>query len=175
MTDTPTIRCRWTGGALLPVGNYAMAAACDVMSEGDTVLVSIDHPRSMNSHRHQFAEINTMFHHIPERLQDMPWAASPDTLRKHALIACGFHSTYTLDCGGKATAERVKAALVSAEAGKHGYAIGQVRGPVVTIWTPMSQSVRAMGGAEFQRSKQAVLDWCEATIGVTLEQAESAA
>lgn len=175
MTDTPTIRCRWTGGALLPVGNYAMAAACDAMNEGDTVLVSIDHPRSMNSHRHQFAEINTMFHHIPERLQGMPWAASPETLRKHALIATGFANSFTVDCGSKAAAERVLPRLEEAERRAHGYAIGQMRGPVVTIWTPMSQSVRAMGGAEFQRSKQAVLDWIEATIGVTLAEAESAA
>ena len=175
MTDTPTIRCRWTGGALLPVGNYAMAAACDVMSEGDTVLVSIDHPRSTASHKHQFAEIRTMFHHIPERLQGMPWAKNADTLRKHALIATGFANSFTVDCGAKAAAERVLPRLEEAERRAHGYAIGQMRGPVVTIWTPMSQSVRAMGGAEFQRSKQAVLDWIEAEIGVTLAQAEEAA
>ena len=175
MSDAATIRCRWAGGVLIPVGNYAMAAACDAMSEGDTVLVSIDHPRSMNSHRHQFAEIRTMFEHLPERLQKMPWAATPETLRKHALIASGFHDTFTVDCGTKAAAERIMPRLNDAERRAHGYAIGQVRGPVVTIWTPRSQSVRAMGGAEFQRSKQAALAWIEVQAGFTLAQAEDAA
>lgn len=93
-----------------------------------------------------------------------------ETGRKIALIATGFCQSYTLDCGANATAQRVLTALRAAEAGHHGYAIGQVRGPVVTIWTPESQSVRAMGGKRFQESKSAIMDWIAAQIGVTAEQ-----
>lgn len=163
-------RARWDGEALTPTGHYGLSAAREAMDPGDVVIVEIDHPRSQNSHRHQFAEINEAWRHLPESLQEAPWAASPETLRKHALIATGFADTYSIDCGAKATAERVRMALASAEAGKHGYAIAKVRGPLVIVWTPQSQSMRAMGGKRFQESKQAVLNWIAAQIGVDAEE-----
>lgn len=163
-------RARWNGETLTPTGHYGLSAAREAMEPGDVVIVEIDHPRSQNSHRHQFAEINEAWRHLPESLQEAPWAASPETLRKHALIATGFADTYSIDCGAKATAERVRMALASAEAGKHGYAIAKVRGPLVVVWTPQSQSMRAMGGKRFQESKQAVLNWIAAQIGVDTEE-----
>lgn len=163
-------RARWDGETLTPTGHYGLSAAREAMEPGDVVIVEIDHPRSQSSHRHQFAEINEAWRHLPESLQEAPWAASPETLRKHALIATGFADTYSIDCGAKATAERVRMALASAEAGKHGYAIAKVRGPLVVVWTPQSQSMRAMGGKRFQESKQAVLNWIAAQIGVETEE-----
>lgn len=167
-------RARWDGDALTPTGHYGLSAAREAMEPGDVVIVEIDHPRSQNSHRHQFAEINEAWRHLPESLQEAPWAASPETLRKHALIATGYADTYSIDCGAKATAERVRMALASAEAGKHGYAIAKVRGPLVVVWTPQSQSMRAMGGKRFQDSKQAVLNWIAAQIGVDAEELQRA-
>lgn len=163
-------RARWNGETLTPTGHYGLSAAREAMDPGDVVIVEVDHPRSINSHRHQFAEINEAWRHLPESLQDAPWAASPDTMRKHALIVTGFADSYTIDCGARATAERIRMALVSAETGKHGYAIAQVRGPVVTVWTPQSQSMRAMGAKPFQASKEAVLNWIAAQIGVEAEE-----
>ena len=60
--------------------------------------------------------------------------------------------------------------LALSDGDKHGYAIGQVRGPVVTIWTPESQSVRAMGGKRFQESKTAIMEWIAGKLGVSPEQ-----
>lgn len=160
------MRCRWTGDALVPAGAYALQAAREAMEIGDVVAVGIDHPRSINSHRHQFAEINDAWKHLPEHLQMQPWSANAEAMRKHALIVTGYRNTYSIDCGKAATAERVKVALQSAEAGKHGYAIAKVRGPVVIVWTPESQSMRSMGGKRFQESKTAVLDWIAEQIGV---------
>jgi hypothetical protein len=140
------------------------------LDEGEIVTVTIERGRSEASHRHQFAWLHDAWANLPEALHSAPWAETPETLRKHALIATGFSQSYTLDCGGNATAQRVKAALVAAEAGKHGYAIGQVRGPVVTIWTPESQSVRAMGATRFQESKTAIMGWIAAQIGVSPDE-----
>lgn len=136
---------------------------------GERVIVSIERGRSMASHRHQFAWINDAWLSLPEEHRFQPWAETAETMRKHALIATGFHQTYTLDCGSSASAHRIKAALVAAEARGHGYAIGQVRGPVVTIWTPESQSVRAMGGDRFKESKEAILSWIADKLGVPPE------
>ncbi len=140
------------------------------LDDNEVVLVSIERGRSLSTHRHQFAWLKDAWANLPEQVAAMPWAETPETLRKHALIATGFHQTYTLDCGAMATARRVKAALVSAEAGKHGYAIGRVIGPVVTIWTPESQSMRAMGAKRFQESKSAILDWIAHQIGTTADE-----
>lgn len=168
------IRCRWKGQVLIPDGNYAMAAACDLMAEGDVVLVEVDHPRSPNTHKHQFAYIKDAWNHLPERLMLEAWAANPETLRKHALIVTGYHNVETVDAGSNAAAERV-AALVSRHAkAAHGYAITQARGPVVRCWTPESQSVRSMGGKRFQESKTKIMDWIAAQIGVSPEELRNA-
>lgn len=158
-------RARFQNGVLRLLTNTAPD-----LDEGEVVLVSIERGRSQSTHKHQFAWIKDAWATLPESVAAMPWAETPETLRKHALIATGFHQTYTLDCGAIATARRVKAALVAAEAGKHGYALGRVVGPVVTVWTPESQSLRAMGGKRFQESKTAILDWIAEQIGTTPEQ-----
>lgn len=168
------IRCRWDGEALVPVGAYGLAAARQQMQPGDVVVVEIDHPRSPNTHNHQFAEIADAWRHLPEAVQHLPWAANPDTLRKHALIVTGFRNVETVDAGNRAAAERVAAILSRHANAAHGYAITQTRGPVVTCWTPQSQSMRAMPGGEFQRSKSAVLNWIAAQIEVTPEQLRNA-
>lgn len=155
-------RARYQDGTLRLLANMLPD-----IEEGETVFVAIERGRSMNGHRHQFVWLKDAWQNLPEHLQDRPWAETAETLRKHALIATGYHHAYTLDCGKEATARRIKAALVSAEARAHGYAVGQVRGPVVTIWTPESQSVRAMGGKRFQESKTAVMEWIADKIGVT--------
>ena len=51
-------RARWNGETLTPTGHYGLSAAREAMEPGDVVIVEVDHPRSINSHRHQFAEIN---------------------------------------------------------------------------------------------------------------------
>lgn len=158
-------RARFQNGVLRLLTNTAPD-----LDEGEVVLVSIERGRSQATHRHQFAWVKDAWATLPEHLAGMPWAETPETLRKHALIATGFHQTYTLDCGAMATARRVKAALVAAEAGKHGYALGRVSGPVVTVWTPESQSLRAMGGKRFQESKSAILDWIAQQIGTTADE-----
>ena len=164
------IRCRWQGGVLYPVGHYAMQAAQEAMSEGDVVLVEIDHPRTMQTHKHEFAVIRDAWHHLPETVLGMPWAATPETLRKHALIVTGYCHSSATDCGTKAAALRV-AAILQAEATRaHGYAIVQAQGPVVTLFAPESQSFRAMGKTRFQESKTAVLNWIADQIGVRPEE-----
>lgn len=154
-------RARWENGTLRLISN-----SLPDLSDGELITVIIERGRSMNSHRHQFAFVKEAWANLPERLMMMPWAETPETMRKHALIATGFSQSYTLDCGANATAQRVKQSLIRAEAKAEGYALAQVRGPVVTVWTPESQSMRAMGGKRFQESKSAILDWMAAQIGV---------
>lgn len=164
-------RARYAEGTLRLLTN----APPDI-PDGETVTVSIERQRSGKSHRHQFAFVKEAWMNLPEHLSDMPWAENDHTLRQAALIQTGFCETYVVDCGTNAAAHRACAALLGAErkahrdkSGRLGYAIGRVRGPVVQIWTPESQSYRAMGGDRFKASKKAILDWIAAQIGVTPE------
>lgn len=145
------------------------------LAQDEIVLVSIERGRSPSSHKHQFAWIKDAWSSLPEDASGLPWAETPETLRKHALIATGYHRTYTIDCGGKATALRIKAELLRAETKAEGYALAQVQGPVLRIWTPESQSIRTMGGKRFQESKTAIMDWIAAKIGVSPEAMRRAA
>lgn len=163
-------RARYINGNLRLMTNQAPD-----LDEGEVVFVTLERARSPANHRHQFAWIKDAWATLPDEVATQPWAETPETLRKHALIATGYHQTFVLDCGANATAQRVKTALLAAEVKAHGYALGQVRGPVVRIWTPESQSLRAMGGDRFKASKAAILDWIAAQIGVAPEELTRAA
>lgn len=175
MADPVMIRARWHDGALHPVGNYPTAWLHDTLAEGEIVSFEVLRDRSMNSHRHQFAEIRDAWEHLPENVRDAPWAQSPETLRKHALIVTGYCDVETIDAGSKAAAERVSAYVGALARKAHGYALTVVSGPLVRCYTPHSQSVRAMGGKEFQQSKTRVLDWIAAQIGTTRQELQMGA
>jgi hypothetical protein len=162
-------RARYEAGTLRLLSNRVG------LDEGELVTVQIERDRSGASHRHQFAWVREAWANLPDDCRHEVWAETPETLRKHALIATGYHQTTVIDCGANAPALRVKAALVAAEWRAHGYAIGQVRGPVVRIWTPESQSIRAMGNDRFQASKAAILEWIAGKLGVPPEELRRAA
>lgn len=154
-------RARYLNGGLRLLTNAPVP-----LDEGEVVLVSIERGRSAKSHNHQFAWLHDAWANLPERLAGLPWAETPETLRKHALIATGYHQMTVIDVGTNAAAARVKAAALELARKAHGYAVAQVRGPILTIWVPESQSLRAMGGDRFKESKAAILDWIAAQIGV---------
>lgn len=163
MSEFSLIRARWTGEVFEPVA--AFRARCyERLDAGEVLTLDVLRDRSMKSHRHQFAEIRTLWETLPEHMAGLPYARSPETLRKHALIATGYCDVRTVDCGSNAAAERVAALLREDGIEKHGYAVVAVRGPVVTRYTPQSQSVRAMGGEVFRESKARVLDWINSKL-----------
>lgn len=171
MTDE-AIRARWTTAAFEPVGNFARAWCLDHLQPGEMVALTVDRSRSPKSHRHQFAEIRELWCTLPEDMANLPYAKNPETLRKHALIVCGYCDVSTTDAGSKAAAERVAATLEPMARRAHGYAIVKAEGPLVLVYTPQSQSHRAMGAEKFQESKTAVLDWIYARMGAAREAAE---
>lgn len=141
-------------------GPLAVQAAAEIDR-----LAALAEQRTQASHNHQWAEIAELWRTLPESLAGAPYAQSPEALRKHALIARGYCDTATVDAGSKAAAARVAASLASLATRAHGYAIVKTDGPLVRVFTPLSQSYRAMGKAMFNESKAAVLDWIHAKLG----------
>lgn len=120
--------------------------------------------RSRASHNHEFAEIAELHATLPESMSLLPFAASAEALRKHALIATGYCDVSSVDAGSKAAAERVAAwmhyqSTRSVDGKEPGYCVTKTEGPVVLCYTPHSQRMSAMGKRRFEESKAAVLDW----------------
>ncbi len=167
MRDHDLIKCVWTGTALEPCGPFAAKQMCDRLGDGQITAVDLDPDRTAKSHRHQFAFVRTAWENLPEHLQGAPYAATPETLRKHALIATGYCHTEMIAVGTRQRAERVAASVSAIARRMHGYALTTVEGAVVYCHTPMSQKQREMGGEMFKRSKQDILDWMAHLIGVS--------
>lgn len=174
MSATPLIRARWDGEAFRPVGNWPVAWCHDSLKPGEVVSFEIERERPMRSHRHQFAWLKSAWETLPERLHDRPWAASPETLRKHALIATGHCNVEVIDAGSNAAGERIAAFVANLGNKAHGYCVVARRGRAVTCYTPHSQSLAAMGRDRFQKSKTDVLEWVSGLLGVSPDELSGA-
>jgi hypothetical protein len=110
--------------------------------------------RSTQSHKHYFACVRKAWDNLShEQLEQFPTA---EHLRAWALVKSGYASETVIVCASFDDARRV--AVLSRDAAK--IRIVGIEQKVVTVWTPHSQSVKAMGHRLFQESKEKVLDIC---------------
>ena len=117
--------------------------------------------RSAASHRHYFAAINEAWANLPEGMSDdFP---TPEHLRKAALIRAGYRDERSVVCASRAEALRVAAFIKPID----DFALVATSGTTVCVYTAKSQSVKAMGKEDFQRSKDATLGIIAQMIGVT--------
>lgn len=125
--------------------------------------------RSSASHRHFFAAVNEAWSNLPENLAaEYPNA---ETLRKHCLIKAGFADAQTHVCASKAEAARLAIFLRPIDE----FSIVTTAGTTVTRYTARSQSLRAMGKEEFQRSKDGVLRVLAEMLGTSTDELQKAA
>jgi len=80
----------------------------------------------------------------------------------------GYRDERSIVCNSRAMAERVAAFIGSMDC----YAVVTALSSVVRVYTPKSQSMRAMGKREFQESKDHVLGFIADLIGVTADDLE---
>lgn len=162
MSDKP-IRFIWDGERLAPSSSFFARMCDDEFGAGEEVTMMRFEPRSDASHRHYFACINEAWQNLPDDMLEE--YASPEHLRKKALIRCGYADERSIVCSSKAEALRV-AAFVH---GLDEYAIVVVRDATVRVFTPQSQAYRAMGKERFMASKDKVLDWVSQLIGTSVD------
>jgi len=129
--------------------------------------------RSKQSHNHQFAAIHDLWANLPACHAGAPYAANADAFRKHGLCATGHCDveSFVYDDSETARAEAPKLARLARGQKRDGdawkeYALVVVRGPVVVVTRPHSQSFKAMGKELFHQSKADVLAWGEQLLGV---------
>lgn len=126
---------------------------------GESYILTELEERSSKSHAHFFACVRDGWSSLPEDLAGR--FPSPDHLRKWALIKAGFRDEVSFVASSKAEAARIAAFLRPVE----DTAVVRVKDAVVIRWTAKSQSMRAMGKDDFQRSKDAVLAVIDELIG----------
>lgn len=163
MSEIPPLMFQWDGEAMVPASRYWSRQADEHFVVGRRYRLVEEADRSEVSHRHEFAFLRTAWASLPDEL--LAQYPNSEILRKHALIAKGFCTMVQHACPTQAEAERLAAILRPINV----YAVVIRRGNVVTIYHAVSQSKRAMGAAQFQQSKQAILEFVGDLLGVAPE------
>jgi len=149
----PPLYFAWNGSAMEPLARFSRLAERSFTS-GHAYRLIVEEERSVAAHKHYFAAVREAFMNLRE-----PWdVAFPneDALRKYCLIKAGFCNVTKI--------------VGSRRVPIDGYAIVLNEDGVTTVYQAKSQSMKAMGPAEFAKSKQAVLDILADMTGTTPEQ-----
>lgn len=161
------IAWRWSGDSMEPLSRFRKECDTEFVI-GEVYLLEKYEERSGVSHRHLFASVATAWQNLPDDV-GIPFA-SPDALRKYALIKAGFCDCNTLVCSSNKEAQKVAAFIRPID----GFSIVAVNGSSISHYTAKSQSMKAMGKAEFQRSKDEVLRILAEMLGTTVPALQSA-
>lgn len=167
MTDT-ALWMTWDGDHLTPASPHWTRKANERLVVGQKYAFDPQEPRSLASHRQYFAAINEAWANLPEEAAER--LASPEHLRKFCLIKTGYRDERSIVCASKAEAARVAAFVKPMDE----FAFVLTEGATVSVFTAKSQSMRAMGKATFQASKDAVLAYLDQLLGVQAGETQRA-
>lgn len=162
MTVAP-IPFRCQAGVMVPVPGFVDRFE-DAYQDGKTYRLVLHEDRSEVSHRHEFAWLREAWQSLPDAMRrDFP---SSEHLRKRALIETGHCDMQDYVCGSRAEAARW---AVNLRRELDEYALVIVSEAVVRVFRAKSQAERAMGRAEFQKSKRDILNWVAGLLQVAPE------
>ena len=161
MTALYPLWMRWDGEHMTPLNPRA---ADRIYVVGEHYRLEHVEERSAASHSHFFAALHEAWQNLPEDLAER--FMTPEALRKYALIRTGWRDERSYVAANK-TAARELAVFVKP---LDPFAVVSVHEAAVIVWTAKSQSMKAMGRADFQKSKDDVLGFCAELIGVSVEQ-----
>lgn len=166
MSAMPPLPCRWDGESFAPMSQHWARQADKHFVVGEVYTLEVREERSALSHRHYFASIHEAWQNLPEAIAER--FPTPEHLRKFALIRAGCRDERSISCASKAEALRLAAFIRPMD----DFAIVVTDGAMVTVYTAKSQSMRAMSKQEFQKSKDAVLDFIAGLIGTKADDLE---
>ena len=166
MSDFPPLNWTWSGESMSPRSRRDKAEADKQFVIGEVYRIAEEHDLSSASHKQQFAWLHDAWLNLPEDLADE--YPTREHLRKAALIEAGFYTETIADAGSNAAALRM-ASLVKA---RDQFCVVIVRGPIIVVRDPMTQSVRGMGATMFNKSKTAIMEIIANMIGVSPAELE---
>jgi len=145
--------------AMVPLPRYGNVCKRQ-FEEGEEYPLAPIEPRSRASHNHFFAALNEGFENLPEGETRFP---TSEHFRKWALVMEGFCTENNYVCDSPEHAME----LAKGVRRFNEFVVIAVRGNIVRIFEPKSQSAAAMGKDEFEASKKAVLGRLEHMVGVS--------
>lgn len=143
---------KFDGHVMIPVNKFHSERAAKQYQPGATYVLIPNEARSPESHRFYFACLHEAWLNLAEEHAERHPTA--EHLRAYALVKTGFADKTSIVCSTPEDAIRT-AAIAST---RDKIRIIEISGKCVSVWIPRSQSMRSMGKAEFERSKQSVLD-----------------
>lgn len=162
MSDAiPALAFVWEGDLMRPL---APKLADKHYVVGEKYRLVPHEERSASSHAHFFASVAEAWGNLPEHLAER--FVSSEHLRKFALIKAGYRDERSIVAASKAEAQRMAAFIKPLD----DFAVVAVTEAVVTVYTAKSQSMKAMGKATFQDSKEKVLQVLADMAGVTPDE-----
>lgn len=155
----PALPFQWDAleGVLRP--RYPQRTASH-LEDGKLYLMAVQKPRNMDAHRAYFAAVHEAWMNLPEQIAHR--FPSSEHLRKWALIHTGYYNEEQMVCDTEEDAKRMGTFIRRMDR----FAVITVKGNVISSYTAQSQSHEHMEADEFYKSKQDVLDFIAAKIGI---------
>lgn len=158
----------WDGRAMIPLDRFRPLANRQFRPGTEYALIP-HQGRSAKAHGLYFKCVEVAWQNLPEewqRRRDSNTERFPTSahLRKWSLIQEGFADEHTMVCESEEKAREVAALCRSLD----GYAVIEVSGNIVTVWTAQSQDHHHMGHDAFQRSMDKVLGRLSTMLGITI-------
>jgi hypothetical protein len=153
-------------GVMVPMIEYLKTCATQ-FAAGEIYRLGINDEVSEKSRRQYFALIKVAWSNLPEDIS--PKFANFQQLRKEALRECGYFTTEIYEIESERDLLTVSK-LIKARMNDDGSIDVKIVGKNIILKIVESQSAKSMGRKRFQKSKQDVLEYVSALIGVTLDQ-----
>lgn len=150
----------WKEGVMVPLN---LPLAHRQYAEGQTYQLEPQEERSQKSQRHYHAAVAEVWKNLPEETAQK--IATPEILRKYALIKTGYRKDRSILCSSPEEAQKVASFIESMDE----FVIVTISDNLVSAYTAKSQSLKEMGKAEFQESKDKVLNLLAGLIGVSVD------
>ncbi len=161
----------WDGAAMIPLERFRGLASRQFRPGVEYALVP-HRERSDAAHGLFFKCVELAWKNLPHEY-DGKFPTS-EHLRKRALVWEGFADEHTMLCANEAQAQSTGVLARALD----GYAVIQIKGPIVIVWTAKSQSRHVMGHDVFTDSMNKVLgrlaDMLGISVGQLTEEAKSA-
>jgi hypothetical protein len=153
----------WDGEMLIPSTQTTDRCKSE-LGAGEVITLERNEERSDISHNHYFACLHEAWQNLPDYFgTEYPTAQH---LRSKALIRTGYCHERDIVCD----TGRDAAIVAGIVAETNTYAIIDVRGNVIKVYTAKSQSRKSMGNKEFQESKDKVLAFVANLVNISPQQ-----
>lgn len=154
----------WQGNAFYPSRGLLLAMQ-ERYETGKAYVVEIKETRSASSHRHFFAQLKDLWQSMPETIGlQFP---TVEHLRASALIATGWYDETQFHMANNDEAMK----LASYQKAEDTMKAVAVNGNIVVVRSPKSQSMKAMGRKDFQKSKEDVLGYADDIVNGVIPEA----